>query len=445
MLLRLSSRIQAVANHIKFAIQSAVFRFSRFIVIIITIFGFYRYYSTPITWDVKSCKIGLPSLDQVSTSTYKTIADVILQTFLAPGKSIIFREEFRPIARFFEISKLACSSYYLIVVSALFWLTVAAALALVIGPLLRGLGFKPQLQIKGGPRNVKLEKTLAIQDPRSGGNGLKIETELEKLNALVGLSSVKVEVANIVALERTNQRRLKQGLNRLKTSRHLVFTGNPGTGKTTVARQLGNLLAAAGALRSGHVVETDRSGLVHEYVGSTALKTLDKINQAKGGILFIDEAYSLFRENSPRDFGQEAIDTLIKAMEDYRDDLCVIVAGYSKEMQKFISSNPGLESRFSKIIDFPDYSPKELFVIFKLMLQNDSFLMNESDLTKVATLLQSLYSAGATRKGNGRFVRNLFETTVESQALRVDKSGAKIINEIVFQDVESAVKRLGIG
>ena len=170
----------------------------------------------------------------------------------------------------------------------------------------------------------------------------------------------------LVGLMQMQLQREKQGLKTVPVSQHLVFSGNPGTGKTTVARILAQLYKEIGVLSSGHLVEVDRSGLVAGYVGQTAIKTQEKIDEAIGGVLFIDEAYTLVKEQS-NDFGQEAIDTLLKAMEDNRRNLIVIVAGYTNEMNKFIESNPGLKSRFNKYIEFPDYSLCELEQIFTNM------------------------------------------------------------------------------
>ena len=186
---------------------------------------------------------------------------------------------------------------------------------------------------------------------------------MEELDALIGLQSIKHDVKEIIAYAKVQKMREENGLKTAPVSLHLVFTGNPGTGKTTVARIMAKLYRQIGVLSKGQLVEVDRSGLVAGYVGQTALKTQQKIEEAMGGVLFIDEAYALAKEGN--DFGQEAIDTILKAMEDNRKDFIVIVAGYTKPMETFIESNPGLKSRFNKYIEFADYTMEELTAIFQ--------------------------------------------------------------------------------
>jgi stage V sporulation protein K len=205
-----------------------------------------------------------------------------------------------------------------------------------------------------------------------------------------------------------------------RISRHLVFTGNPGTGKTTVARLLGRIYQALGFLSSGHVVEVDRSGLVAGYVGQTALKTRDAIAKAMNGILFVDEAYALANRNG-NDYGQEAIDTLLKAMEDYRDRLVVIVAGYPELMLEFLSSNPGLRSRFSRTIAFEDYSLSQLEEIYLNMAREAGYRLAENTQHIVRIALAEAVSKAASNFGNARGVRNLFELSQMKQADRLAK------------------------
>jgi len=212
----------------------------------------------------------------------------------------------------------------------------------------------------------------------------------------------------------------------------MVFSGNPGTGKTTIARILGEVYKDVGVLSKGHVVEVDRSGLVGEYIGHTAVKTQEKINEAIGGILFIDEAYSLVKEG--RDFGQEAIDTLLKAMEDNRNNFIVIVAGYTELMQKFIDSNPGLKSRFTKYVNFPDYSADELVQIFLKMCEEYDFKLTDQ-AEKV--MRDKIYAMEATKDknfANARDVRNLFEEVVTRQASRLVNEPSADILEIKAAD-----------
>ena len=199
-----------------------------------------------------------------------------------------------------------------------------------------------------------------------------------------------------------------------------MFTGNPGTGKTTIARILAKIYKDIGVLSKGQVVEVDRAGLVAEYIGQTAPKTMKKINEAKGGILFIDEAYTLSKGDS-KDFGQEAIDTILKAMEDNREDFIVIVAGYPDLMNDFINSNPGLQSRFNKYIEFPDYNAEEMFEIFQMMCKKYEYTLEDDAFECVKKILDDLIINKDERFANARTVRNLFETAITKQASRLSK------------------------
>lgn len=201
-------------------------------------------------------------------------------------------------------------------------------------------------------------------------------------------------------------------------SLHMVFLGNPGTGKTTVARLVGGLYAAIGVLSKGQLIEVDRSGLVAGYVGQTALKTQEVIKSALGGVLFIDEAYSL-ASGGENDFGREAIETILKAMEDHRDDLIVIVAGYSEPMTKFINSNPGLESRFNKYFYFPDYTGEQLMAIFRGQCKKNGYTLSADAESAALKLFDELYAERDDNFGNGRDVRNCFEDMVVRQSNRV--------------------------
>lgn len=242
---------------------------------------------------------------------------------------------------------------------------------------------------------------------------------MDKLNDLVGLDSIKSEVAALINLINIQKIRKSRGMKQIPISYHMVFTGNPGTGKTTVARLLSEIYRELGVLSKGSFVETDRSGLVAGYIGQTALKVQEKVTEAMGGILFIDEAYALTSSDSSSDYGKEAIDTLVKAMEDNRDDLIVIVAGYTEPMKKFINSNPGLRSRFNKYLDFPDYKSDELTEIFRRMCRSNGYDMSSEAETAIKERFTQLYENRDETFGNGRDVRNIFEKAVIKQATRL--------------------------
>ncbi len=240
----------------------------------------------------------------------------------------------------------------------------------------------------------------------------------DELRKLIGLQSVKSEVETLTNFIKIQQSRAEKGLKATSVSYHCVFTGNPGTGKTTVARIVANIYKELGVLKKGHLVETDRSGLVAEYVGQTAVKTNKVIDCALDGVLFIDEAYSLV-SGGQNDFGIEAISTLLKRMEDDRDRLVVILAGYSNEMQTFINANPGLQSRFNRYIEFPDYSADELAQIFEFNLTKNEYTITDDAKTALTAYLNNVVATKDERFGNARFVRNLFEKTIERQANRL--------------------------
>ena len=240
----------------------------------------------------------------------------------------------------------------------------------------------------------------------------------EELDSLIGLQSVKDQVKNLTNLVKANRLREDMGVRVPEVSLHCVYTGNPGTGKTTVARIMARILKEVGVLEKGHLVETDRSGLVAEYVGQTAVKTNKVIDSALGGVLFIDEAYTL-AGGGAQDFGLEAIATLLKRMEDDRGRLVVIVAGYSGEMRTFIDSNPGLQSRFTRYIHFPDYSKEELVEIFKRNADKYGITLSGETEKKLVQTISMAVKKKNRHFGNGRYVRNLFEKALENQANRI--------------------------
>ncbi|MFD0276093.1 right-handed parallel beta-helix repeat-containing protein [Kitasatospora sp. NPDC127111] len=240
---------------------------------------------------------------------------------------------------------------------------------------------------------------------------------LAELDALVGLATVKQEVRTLIDLISVGRRRRQAGLKAPSLRRHLVFTGAPGTGKTTVARLYGEILASLGVLQRGHLVEVARVDLVGEHIGSTAIRTAAAFDRARGGVLFIDEAYALAPEDGARDFGREAIDTLVKLMEDHRDEVVVIVAGYTAEMERFLSANPGVSSRFSRTITFSDYTADELLEIARAQCAEHEYALAEA--TEGALLEHFAALERGPNFGNGRTARQVFETMVERHAMRV--------------------------
>ncbi len=260
---------------------------------------------------------------------------------------------------------------------------------------------------------------------------------LAELDALIGLDPVKAEIKKLLELVKFNQARQKAGLSAEPPTSHFVFTGNPGTGKTTVARIIARIYRKLGILKRGHLVEVDRSKLVAGYVGQTAIQTNAVVDAALDGVLFIDEAYSL-AGGSAADYGREAIAALLKRMEDQRDRLVVIVAGYEDEMRRFVNSNPGLQSRFAKYIHFPDYTADELARIFTAMLSLQNYTCSDKAVVAVRDRLTDVAAKGGRVSGNARFVRNMIAEAKERMAMRVNASenlSKRTLQQIEREDV----------
>lgn len=246
-----------------------------------------------------------------------------------------------------------------------------------------------------------------------------LEELLNELNSLVGLKDVKSKVNDLITYQKVQKLREKHNLHVTKSTLHLAFTGNPGTGKTTVARIVGRIYKKIGLLSKGHFIEVSRTDLIAGYQGQTALKVKKVIESAKGGVLFIDEAYSITENDNNDSYGKECLTELTKALEDYREDLVVIVAGYTEPMNKFFESNPGLKSRFNTFIEFQDYNVEELEEILAVMCKNSDYLLNDEVKIKIKNFFTERLSNKDKNFANGRMVRNIYDDLIMCQARRI--------------------------
>ncbi len=303
------------------------------------------------------------------------------------------------------------------------------------------LQFKKVLYPHGGDSptvesEVNSDETLAQKSQVEDESPRPLEDLLNELDTLVGLVRVKTDVRQLINFLKVQKMRKEKGMLAAPISRHLVFYGNPGTGKTTMARLLAQVYRSLEILSRGHLIESDRGDLVAGYVGQTALKVKEVVGKALGGVLFIDEAYALNPEGRGNDFAQEAVETLLKLMEDHRHDFVVIVAGYTQKMEDFISSNPGLRSRFTKFLHFEDYTPEQLVEIFKLFCAKAAFKLTAASEQKLLELFQLLSLERDESFGNARTARNLFEMTISKQANRIVT--LPNINEDVLATIDEA-------
>jgi ATP-dependent Clp protease ATP-binding subunit ClpA len=276
-------------------------------------------------------------------------------------------------------------------------------------------------------------ETSSQESPAAEVTAETLQKAMGELNSLIGLDGVKDQIAKLMNMHEANNIREKQSLPRIPVGLHLVFTGSPGTGKTTVARIVAQMYQAIGLLPGGQLVEVDRSTLVAGYVGQTALKVQEAINKARGGVLFIDEAYALSADRGAG-YGDEAISTLVKAMEDQRDSLAIIVAGYEEPMKEFIASNQGLKSRFQNTIPFADYKTSELLDIFKVIASGYKITLNDEVIKAIEKYFDEVKPSG--EMGNARYVRNLFEKMYLNLSNRAASDGNIELHELVEFGVE---------
>ncbi|MFY4773979.1 stage V sporulation protein K [Metabacillus sp. RGM 3146] len=297
--------------------------------------------------------------------------------------------------------------------------------------------------ILNGQKMAKKERSYAAEVntplPQAEVKHVILKEIEDEMNVLVGMEEMKRNLKEIYAWIYINKKREEQGLKVGKQALHMMFKGNPGTGKTTVARLIGKLFLQMNVLSKGHLIEAERADLVGEYIGHTAQKTRELIKRSLGGILFIDEAYSLAR-GGEKDFGKEAIDTLVKHMEDKQHDFILILAGYSKEMEQFLSINPGLHSRFPLVIDFPDYTVEQLMEIAKRMTDEREYLLSKEAEWKIIEHLMMIKSTTHPAKfSNGRYIRNIIEKGIRSQAMRLLNADNYSREELITLKVQDLV------
>lgn len=282
-------------------------------------------------------------------------------------------------------------------------------------------------------RNLCKAETNPDEDPRT------LAQLIEELNALVGLKTVKEKVSDLIVYQKVQKLRRDKNLNSAKSTMHLAFTGNPGTGKTTVARIVGRIYKQIGLLSKGHFVEVSRTDLIAGYQGQTALKVKKVIDEAKGGVLFIDEAYSITENDHSDSYGRECLTELTKALEDYRNDLVVIVAGYTEPMNHFFASNPGLKSRFNTFIEFPDYSALELQNMFLKLCRDNDYELEDAAFCRILNYMEQQITEKSGNFANGRLVRNLYEDVTMNHAkrvVRISNPDKKTLSLICCSDLE---------
>lgn len=274
----------------------------------------------------------------------------------------------------------------------------------------------------------QLTEILSINDAEE--DSYTLDELIQQLNQLVGLSKVKAKVNDLIAFQKVQLMRKEKGLHSPQRTMHLAFTGNPGTGKTTVARIVGRIYQKLGLLSKGHFLEVSRTDLIAGYQGQTALKVKEVIEKAKGGVLFIDEAYSITENENCDSYGRECLTELTKALEDYRKDLVVIVAGYTEPMKQFFDSNPGLKSRFNTFIEFDDYDANELMSILHYMLKNEDYTLSDTAQKALMQLFTNAQKSSGKEFANGRFVRNIFETMIMNHARRIVNNQSPTLQEL---------------